>query len=187
MHTFRDADELIRHLRYLGATLSDECHLMTELDHGLQTAALLRQTDPDDFELQVAGLVHDLAHSWDGPGQTRHAAMGATAVRCLLGERVAGFIESHVPAKRYLVAALPEYYTALSPDSVFTLKAQGGPMRVAEVDAFEADPEHLGMIALRVADDGARIPGAQVPGLDFWIPTIRSLCRQVREPQHLAV
>jgi hypothetical protein len=43
------------------------------------------------------------------------------------------------------------------------------------------------MVALRVADDGAKIPGAQVPGLDFWIPTIRSLARQVREAQHLPV
>ena len=36
--------------------------------------------DPDDEELQVAGLVHDLAHVWDAPGQPRHGTMGADAV-----------------------------------------------------------------------------------------------------------
>jgi predicted HD phosphohydrolase len=185
MQTFQDADELIEHLRFLGVTLSAESDLMTELDHGLQTAALLRQTDPDDFELQVAGLVHDLAHPWDGPGQPRHGSMGADAVRPVLGDRVANLIQGHVAAKRYLIATLPEYFTVLSPDSVMTLQAQGGAMDDIEVDEFETDPDHLGMVSLRVADDSAKIPGAQVPGLDFWIPTIRSLCRQVREAQNV--
>jgi predicted HD phosphohydrolase len=187
MHTFRDADELIEHLRFLGATMSAESDLMTELDHGLQTAAVLRQTDPDDFELQVAGLVHDLAHPWDAPGQPRHGRMGADAIRGLLGGRVANLVQGHVAAKRYLIATLPEYFTVLSPNSVMSLREQGGAMDDAEVDAFETDPDHLGMVALRVADDGAKIPGAQVPGLDFWIPTIRSLSRQVGEAAHLVV
>jgi predicted HD phosphohydrolase len=187
MQTFQHADELIEHLRILGATVSAESDLMTELDHGLQTAALLRQTDPDDFELQVAGLVHDLAHPWDGPGQPRHGTMGANAVRGVLGEQVASLVQGHVAAKRYLVATVPEYFTVFSADSVMTLQQQGGSMDDTEVDEFESDPDHLRMVALRVADDGAKVPGAQVPGLDFWIPTIRSLCRQVREAQNVPV
>lgn len=180
---FHDADELIEHLEVLGATVSVESEQMTELDHGLQTAALLRHTDPDDFELQIAGLVHDLAHPWDGPGQPRHGTMGADAVRALLGDRVASLVQGHVPAKRYLVATIPEYFAMLSPDSVMTLEQQGGPMDDTEVHDFEADPDHLGMVALRVADDGAKVPGAAVPGLDVWIPTIRSLSRPARAAQ----
>jgi predicted HD phosphohydrolase len=175
MHHFRDADELITHLQVLGQTISVESDLMTELDHGLQTAALLRHSDADDLELQIAGLVHDVAHPWDGPGQPRHGTMGADAVRGLLGDRVASLVAGHVPAKRYLVATLPEYFALLSPDSVMTLEQQGGPMDDTEVAEFEADPEHIGMVALRAADEGAKVPGAVVPGLEFWVPLIRSL------------
>lgn len=178
MHRFEHADELIEHLTMLGSLVSVEDERMTELDHGLQTAALLRASDPDDFELQIAGLVHDLAHPWDSAGQPRHGTMGADAVRDLLGERVASLVAGHVPAKRYLIATIPEYLSVLSPDSVMTLGQQGGAMDDDEVDDFEADPEYLGMVALRVADDGAKVPGAVVPGLDVWIPTIRSLSRQ---------
>ena len=77
---FVDADDLIDHLRVLGRTVSVEDPGLTELDHGLQTAALLEQVAPHDLELQVAGLVHDLAHPWDGPGQPRHAGMGAIEI-----------------------------------------------------------------------------------------------------------
>src|SRR5215510_13579646 len=102
MRVFRAADELIEHLELLGTTASVEASGLTELDHGLQCAALLCQRHPNDVELQIAGLVHDLAHPWDGPGQPRHAALGARAVRALLGSRIADLIAGHVPAKRYL-------------------------------------------------------------------------------------
>lgn len=175
MQYFRDADELIAHLEQLGRTPSCEGEGLTELDHGLQCAALLEATHPDDVGLQVAGLVHDLAHPWDGPGQPRHATMGADAVRSLLGDRIAELIIGHVPAKRFLVAVDPHYFGLLSPDSVMTLEAQGGPMDAVEVAEFRADPHHEGMVALRIADDGAKVPGASVPGLGHWESAIRSL------------
>jgi len=178
MQTFRDADELIAHLELLGRTPSCEGEGLTELDHGLQCAALLEVSDPADAELQVAGLVHDLAHPWDGPGQPRHATMGADAVRELLGERVAELIIGHVPAKRFLVAVDPHYFSLLSADSVMTLEAQGGPMDDVEVAEFRADPHHEGMVSLRVADDAAKVPGTEVPGLEHWVPMIRSLAKR---------
>ena len=181
---FVDADELIDHLRLLGRTVSVEDPGLTELDHGLQTAALLEQVAPHDLELQVAGLVHDLAHPWDGPGQPRHAGMGAIAVAGLLGERVANLIRSHVPAKRYLVATRPHYAALLSPDSVMTLAAQGGPMTAAEVAEFEAQPGHEAMVELRIADDGAKVVGAQVPPLEHWLPTIRRVAAAEHFRQH---
>jgi predicted HD phosphohydrolase len=175
MRVFQHVDELIEHLRLLGLTTSAENDHFTELDHGLQCAELLRRADPDDEELQIAGLVHDLAHVWDGPGQPRHGTMGADAVRSLLGDRVANLVQGHVPAKRYLVATLPEYFGLLSADSVMTLEAQGGAMDDVEVEEFERDPDHLGMVALRAADDGAKVPETVVPDLDFWLPTLRSV------------
>lgn len=172
---FRDAEEIIDHLRTLGDLGSVEAKGFSELDHGLQTAALLREAAPDDIELQVAGLVHDLAHPWDGPGQPRHASMGAIAVRAVLGDRVAELILSHVPAKRYLVATHEEYASILSPDSVMTLAAQGGPMTADEIAAFEENDDLQAMVELRIADDGAKIPGKVVAPLSTYEDAIRDL------------
>src|SRR5580704_1578057 len=63
---FTDPEALIEHLQALGTLTSAETAAMTELDHGLQTAARLSRDWPDDVELQIAGLLHDLAHPWDG-------------------------------------------------------------------------------------------------------------------------
>lgn len=76
----------------------------SHLDHALQTASVLRTQFPDDPELAVAGLVHDIGHLLDGVGDAEHAEAGAAAVRGALGERVAGLVGLHVAAKRYLVA-----------------------------------------------------------------------------------
>lgn len=175
MRIFNDTTEVIDHLRSLESTESVEAPGFFELQHGLQCAALLAVSDPDDLELQVAGLVHDLAHPWDGPGQPRHATMGADAVRNVLGERVASLIEGHVPAKRYLVSTRSEYRALLSADSIMTLAAQGGDLTPEEIREFEKDPNWRAMVSLRVADDGAKDPRAVVPGLDHWIDIVHSL------------
>ena len=161
--TFPDTDQLVAHLRWLGTQRSVE-GAFSELDHGLQTAAELQRTDPDDLELQVAGLVHDLAHPWDGAGQPRHAALGADAVRPVLGDRVARLVEGHVAAKRYLVTVDPGYGDWLSPDSVTTLRAQGGAMTDDEVAAFAADPDVGAMVALRPRGRPGEGRGSRGPG-----------------------
>jgi len=172
---FRDAEEIIEHLRGLGELGSVEANGFSELDHGLQTAAILRDVAPGDVELQIAGLIHDLAHPWDGPGQPRHASMGAIAVRGVLGDRVADLILSHVPAKRYLVATHEEYASILSPDSVMTLAAQGGPMTADEIAAFEESDDLQAMVDLRIADDGAKVPGKIVAPLSTYEDAIRQI------------
>ena len=177
MHTFANTQELVDHLVVLKTTVSAESDKFFELDHGLQCAALLEKSDPSDIELQVAGLIHDLAHPWDGPGQPRHATMGADAVRMILGERVAALIEGHVPAKRFLVTTQPEYRDLLSPDSVMTLEAQGGDLSLQEVVDFQSNPWWEAMVALRIADDGAKDPHAVVPELEHWIDAIHSLSK----------
>ena len=103
---FATADELIAHLRMLATIPSAESDKFTELDHGLQTAAWCERWAPGDVELHVAALVHDLAHPWDGPGQPRHALMGAEAVRTLLGARVADLVAGRTGAAGSLAVAL---------------------------------------------------------------------------------
>lgn len=181
---FTEVAELIEHLEWLGTLGSVEGEGLTELDHGLQTAVLLQQSHPHDLEVQVAGLVHDVAHPWDGPGQPRHAGMGARSVRQLLGERVADLIVSHVPAKRYLVATRADYAARLSPDSVMTLAAQGGPMSDDEVARFAAHPDVDAYVALRVADDDAKVPGAVVPGLNHWLSALRAVAATAHFDRH---
>ncbi|HEY3832368.1 MAG TPA: metal-dependent phosphohydrolase [Acidimicrobiia bacterium] len=175
VHTFHHVDELLAHLDQLATMQSVDIERGSELDHGLQCAALLERARPDDVELHVAGLVHDLAHPWDEAGQPRHAAMGAAAVRDVLGERVAALVRGHVPAKRYLVAVNPDYFALLSEDSVMTLRAQGGAMSDAEVRDFEAQAHWEAMVELRMADEGAKVAGAVVPGLDHWRDHIRAV------------
>jgi predicted HD phosphohydrolase len=174
-HVFTTADELLAHLDLLGTMPSAESDEFTELDHGLQSAALCLAAAPDDEELQVAALIHDLAHPWDGPGQPRHALMAADAVRGLMGERVADLVAGHVPAKRYLVTTDPDYRARLSADSIATLAAQGGDLSADEVAWFESLPHWEAMVVLRRADDGAKVPGAVVAGLDRWRATVRAV------------
>jgi predicted HD phosphohydrolase len=136
------------------------------LSHGLQCAARLAETHPDDVELQVAGLVHDLAGAVDP--DAAHDRLGAHLVAPLLGERVARLVGGHVAAKRYLVATDPAYADCLTARSVDTLAWQGGPADEAVLAAVEASPDRDALLALRRADDGAKDPAVRPPGLDTW-------------------
>ena len=139
------------------------------LAHGLQCAHVLRADYPDDLGLQLAGLVHDVGHAVGG-GDPDHAKTGAAAVRPVLGDRVAELVALHVEAKRYL-AATEEY--ELSPASRLSLRRQGAAMSEPEIVRFEALPEAAAAIALRRADEAAKVVGAVVPGLETWIPRMR--------------
>ena len=56
----------------------------------------------------------------------------------------------------------------MSPTSVVTLEAQGGLLADEERAALDAAPELPALLALRRADDDAKVPGREVPGLDAW-------------------
>src|SRR5271154_1176240 len=71
---------------------------ISQLDHALQTAALLAHLHPGDDELAAAGLVHDIGHLLPEGSDETHAADAARAVRRGLGERVAGIVELHIEA-----------------------------------------------------------------------------------------
>ena len=138
------------------------------LAHSLQCAQLLSKTAPDDVELQVAGLLHDLGTMLEPGRPDTHAVTGGDAVRTLLGSRVAALISGHDHAKRYLVSTDSAYRARLSETSILTLGFQGGDMTVAECTAFEANEHFDSLVRLRRADDAAKVVGRVVPGLDEW-------------------
>jgi predicted HD phosphohydrolase len=152
----------------------------THLDHALQTAAVLRQQAPDDTELAVAGLVHDIGHLLPGVGDAEHAEAAGAAVRSALGERVAAVVGLHVQAKRYLVARQHAYAGELAADSVVSLALQGGPMSPDEQAAFERLPYAEDALALRRADESGKVDGLVVPGLGEWMGLVRELTTATR-------
>jgi predicted HD phosphohydrolase len=148
------------------------------LDHGLQCADLLASQRPDDFELQVAGLVHDLgwlereAGGWRLRSDAAHDVEGRALTADLLGPRVARLIGGHVAAKRYLLATDRSYAARLSARSEVTLTFQGGVMDADECALFQQDPDHADLVILRRADDDAKVRGKVVPGIDRWRPVV---------------
>jgi predicted HD phosphohydrolase len=157
-----------------GSGVRDEPEL-DGLAHALQCGAILRAEEPDDPELAVAGLVHDIADVVYPDDHADHDRRGAALVEPLLGSRVARLVGAHVLAKRYLVTTDPAYRSRLSLRSVETLAAQGDSLRDAELTALASDPDRDAILALRRADERAKDPAARVPGLDEW----RSLLERV--------
>jgi predicted HD phosphohydrolase len=169
--TIADVDALFRVLGAHGTDAED----VDLLAHGLQCAALLADAAPDDAELQVAGLVHDVGSVlWPDRPRT-HARAGAAAVQDLLGERVAWLVGHHDEAKRYLVTVDPDYTSRLSPTSVLTLEVQGGPLDAAERARLEAAPGLDDVLTLRRADDAAKVSGHAVPPLSHWRPVVEAV------------
>jgi predicted HD phosphohydrolase len=168
--TLPDIDALLD-LLAAGADEEDG-EVLDALAHHLQCAALVAERSPDDLELQVAGLVHDVASTVWPRRPATHARAGAALVEPLLGARVAWLVGRHDQAKRYLVTTEPAYRERLSPTSVVTLEAQGGLLDDTERAALDAEPHLHALLVLRRADDDAKVPGRRVPGLDRWRPVL---------------
>jgi predicted HD phosphohydrolase len=152
---------------------NEEIEGLSILHHGLQCAAVLRASHPDDNELQVAGLLHDLGHILEPSCEDRHGAIGADFVRPVFGDRVAALVEDHVPAKRYLVTVDASYRGQLSTGSARTLVLQGEAMTAEEVAQFRSSRYFDAAVELRRADEAAKDPGASVESLDTWLPTMK--------------
>ena len=172
-------DELVELLSTVGPTrqLSPTVPV-SQLDHALQTAALLERSHPDDVELAVAGLVHDIGHLLPGGTDEAHADDGADAVRGALGERVAGIVSLHVEAKRYLVGVEGGYDGELSVDSVVSLHRQGGSLGREEAEAFARLPLAADAVTLRRADDHGKAEGLMVRPLESWMAPLRALAER---------
>ncbi|MEJ7583654.1 MAG: hypothetical protein WKF43_06070 [Acidimicrobiales bacterium] len=166
---FTSTDELLRTLDGLHDEPSDD--VVPALPHLLQTAERLAEAADDDAELVAAGLVHDLASSLL-PGCADPGGVGAVLVTPLLGDQVARLVAGHTDAKQYLVTVQPDYDAGLSANSTFTLIGQGGPMTEAEVTAFEQHPDFAALVALRRADDAAKVLGLSVSPPESWRPLL---------------
>ena len=145
------------------------------LAHALQCAQLLATQVPDDLELQIAGLVHDIGTTIAPEEPATHATTGARAVGELLGDRVADLVGRHDEAKRYLVTVDAAYRGRLSARSLETLVDQGGLLDDAGCTSFEAAPYFEACVALRRADDDAKVPGRSTAALATWRPAVESL------------
>ena len=164
----------------LHSATDDDDESVSVLEHSLQCARLLRRQAIDDEELQVAGLVHDLGTVVEPDRPTTHATTGAAAVRPLLGAHVAALVAAHDVAKRYLVTVDTGYAARLSARSIETLELQGGPLIGAARLQFEADPWFAQCLALRRADDAAKIPGFAAGTTDDWRPIVERVARRLR-------
>jgi predicted HD phosphohydrolase len=154
-----------------GAGIADEPEIDV-LQHSLQCGAILLDEHPDDLELAVAGLLHDISDAVT-PGDHRdHDERGAALVAPLFGARVARLVGGHVVAKRYLVTTDPRYRTALSTRSVATLRLQGDALDGETLARLGADPDLEAMLTLRRADERAKDPTVRVPDLESWRATL---------------
>ncbi|HEX4127238.1 MAG TPA: HD domain-containing protein [Acidimicrobiales bacterium] len=151
---------------------------VSQLDHALQTGALLAHLHPGDDELAAAGLVHDIGHLLPGGTDEAHADDAARAVRRALGERVAGIVGLHIQAKRYLVATEAGYGGVLTDDSVVSLGHQGGAMAADEAADFLARPWASDAVTLRRADDSGKVEGLAVGDLASWVPLLQEITRR---------
>ena len=169
--TIHDVDRLVDVLRSPAATDRDG-ELVTIEQHLLQCAAILRDRNPGDDVLQVAGLVHDIGTVLEPDRPASHATTGADAVHALFGDRVAALVADHDLAKRYLVATDPGYRARLTARSIETLAEQGGPLDDRARMTFESSDRFDACLALRRADDDAKVPGLHVGALDDWLPVL---------------
>jgi predicted HD phosphohydrolase len=160
-------------------SLGDDGDPIPILPHSLQCAARLSDVAPDDDELIVAGLVHDIGHRLQPGHPVEHGMVAADAVRGLLGERVAALVELHVPAKRYLVTVDDSYRAELSTGSTASLARQGGVLDGTERAELERRPELADALTLRRADEAAKDPDAVVPDLDHWRPIVDRVASSV--------
>jgi len=155
---------------------------VTQLEHALQAAWYVEQHSGNKA-LIVAALLHDIGHLLHHEGEdiadrgvdTRHEEMGTKALAGHFPAAVLDPIYLHVAAKRYLCFAEGRYYDELSPASKQSLALQGGPMTATEAEAFLALPHAGEAVTLRRADDAAKTPNLQVPGLESYRERVASL------------
>ena len=158
-------------------------------EHGLQ-AAHFAQACGAAPSLIVASLLHDIGHLVDDVpddlrdwvSDARHEESGSAWLAKYFGPAVCDPVRLHVPAKRYLCATDPAYFSQLSPASVHTLALQGGPMSHAEVAAFEQEPFFRDAVLLRKWDDQGKVAGLVTPSLESFMSLIEPLLVS-RNPQ----
>lgn len=158
---------LVKVLEVMGDLPSDD-EPVDQLAHALQCAGRALAVVPADDELVVACLLHDVGRVpavANAGAHLPHEVAGATWCRPRFGERVAWLVGAHVDAKRYLVTRQESYERDLSPASVASLAAQGGPLPRRETDSWARHPWAAEACQLRRWDEQAKTPGTPVPEL----------------------
>jgi gamma-butyrobetaine dioxygenase len=157
---------------------------VTQLEHGLQCAALARRDGATD-ELVAAALLHDVGHLVADRQSNAdfaleredddHEALGARILAPIFGPLVAQPVSLHVMAKRWRCTIDPTYVEQLSPTSKATLRAQGGLLTVEECTRFEHHPGFEAALALRSWDDAGKTPSLDAGALRDYETTLTKL------------
>jgi phosphonate degradation associated HDIG domain protein len=154
---------------------------VTESEHALQCAHLAEQSGAM-HEVIAAALLHDIGHLLHGRSEDiaergidgRHEDIGARWLARHFGPAVVDPVRLHVVAKRYLCTIDPTYRSSLSPASQLSLQLQGGPMTADEVRRFEREQHFRAAVNVRRWDDGAKVAGLAVPGLEHYRSCLES-------------
>src|SRR5580693_1070202 len=153
---------------------------ISQLRHALQAAAFAEEGG-EPPAMVLAALLHDVGHMIHGMGENpagedvddRHEELGADWLAQRFGTAVSEPVRLHVAAKRYLCAIDKDYLAALAPDSVLSLKLQGGPMTESEAKEFLAHPYAQDALRLRRFDERAKDKDARTPGISHFLRNIR--------------
>ena len=139
---------------------------VTQYQHAIQAAYFAEKYAPNDEELILAALLHDIGHLLGEKeedrmgklGVLRHEYLGGEYLRKELGlsERICYLVENHVNAKRYLTHVDKDYYNRLSDASKQTLVYQGGPMNDDEAKRFRSHGEFELCLRMRTFDEAAK-------------------------------
>lgn len=149
---------------------------VTQLEHALQAAAAAERARAGP-ELVTAALLHDLGHLLPPVGEeVAHEDIGARWLARHFPEAVTEPIRLHVPAKRYLCFAEPNYLRSLSDASRASLRVQGGPFTAAQAEDFRRGPHAAAALDLRRWDEAAKVPGLATPGLDHFRRYLEQSC-----------
>jgi predicted HD phosphohydrolase len=140
---------------------------LSVLDHSLQTADILQRAFPDDVELQVAGLLHDIDQVI-GCHPSLHGEVAAEYLGAVVHAPVLGLIQLHVPAKRFLVSRDPCYRSRLSAASEVSFRSQSEHVPTDEMERFADNVLARRAIALRRADEQAKSSSVRTPALRSW-------------------
>ena len=176
-------DALFRWMERVGATRYDED--VSQLEHALQSAHLADRAADSDAAV-AAALLHDVGHLLLSEHDRReaflnvdleHESAGADWLAQMFTAEVTEPVREHVRAKRYLCTVDQDYRHRLSRASLRSFELQGGPMSSAEVDVVERLPGLHAAVVLRRRDDGAKVPGRNVPGLEHYRELLVSMIR----------
>lgn len=168
-------DEIFEAFQINGDQLYEGGEQVTQQQHALQTAHAAEKDGAHDT-LIAAAILHDYGHlAHDIPQEVvaqgiddKHEELVAALLEPYFVPAVTEPARLHVPAKRYLCAVEPSYFSKLSPVSVRSLERQGGPLTEAEVKAFESLPHFADAVRLRRYDEMGKDPDAVTPNLAYY-------------------